>query len=278
MKLFGQKSRLAKIKEGAGFQNAMPRRGRLVVAIGKLLEDPYNERRTFRGMEEMIASVKAHGILEPLTVTAEGENYRILTGHRRFRAAMAAGLTEMEIIVRDPDDALTRRRKSIISNIQREDVAVIELAEALKILLTDDPEMKTQRQLAAEIGKPEQWVSGMLRIPELPSTILEKLRSSEVVVSSETAMRIARAEPGKLQEELAEAALRGESTRKIRQRIAAHKRFVPAKGEKTERTSHESEVCLRETFENCLATVTGPKGEDGRNSMRTALERLLEKL
>ena len=128
MKLPEGKSRLDLVKEGVHSLNNLPKRGRFIVSIHKLIEDPDNERRTFRGMEGLIASVKAHGIVEPITVTPEGEHFRILTGHRRYRAAKAIGLHEIEVIARDPEDALTRRRKSIISNVQREDIGAIEMA------------------------------------------------------------------------------------------------------------------------------------------------------
>ena len=74
MQLPEGKSRLDLVKEGVLSQSTLPKRGRFIVAIHKLLEDPKNERRTFRNMEGLIASVKAHGIIEPITVTAEGES------------------------------------------------------------------------------------------------------------------------------------------------------------------------------------------------------------
>ena len=194
MKLPQGKSRLDLVKEGVLSQSTLPKRGRFIVSIHKLLEDPNNERRTFRGMEGLIASVKAHGIVEPITVTAEGEHFRILTGHRRFRAAKAAGLTEVEVIARDPEDALTRRRKSIVSNVQREDIGAVEMAEALQTMLDEDQTLHTQRELAALIGKPEDWVSAMLRILTLPAKLQEKLGTSQVSVSYDSAMRIARSD------------------------------------------------------------------------------------
>ena len=219
MKLPQGKTRLDLVKEGMLNNAALPKRGRFVVSIHKLLEDPQNERRTFRNMEGLISSVKAHGIIEPITVTAEGESYRILTGHRRFRAAKAAGLTEIEVIAREPDDALTRRRKSIISNVQREDVGAVEMAEALQTLLDEDPAIKTQRQLAAAIGKGEDWVSAMLRILGLPAKLQAKLGTSQVSISYYSAMRIARTEDADFQKELVEAVLKGETVREIRGRI-----------------------------------------------------------
>ena len=131
------KSRLDMVK--AGLIGGLTKRGRLVVSVDRLVEDPRNERKTLRNMEGLIQSVKAFGVIEPITATPEGDGYRILTGHRRARAAKAAGLKEVEIIVRDPDDEMVRRRKSIVSNVQREDVGAIEMAEALQSILTDDP-------------------------------------------------------------------------------------------------------------------------------------------
>ena len=282
MKLPEGKSRLDLVKEGVLSQNTLPKKGRFVVSIHKLLEDPHNERRTFRGMEGLIASVKIHGIVEPITVTAEGENYRILTGHRRFRAAKAAGLTEVEVIAREPEDALTRRRKSIVSNVQREDIGAVELAEALQSLLDEDNALTTQRQLAALIGKSEQWVSDMLSILTLPAIQQEQLRTSEVSVSYDSTMRIARTRDAALQAELIKAALAGESARDIRRRIAERKDAdgtKPAGKKGNGLAGHKALVfTFTESYEGCTAIVRGPDGKETRRHMRTALKRLLKQI
>ena len=280
MKLPEGKSRLDLVKAGINSLNILPKRGRFIVSIHKLLEDPDNERRTFRGMDGLIASVKAHGIVEPITVTPEGEHFRILTGHRRYRAAKAIGLHEIEVIARDPEDALTRRRKSIISNVQREDIGAIEMAEALQTLLDEDKSIATQRQLAALIGKSEPWVSDMLRILTLPAKLQTQLRTSETSVAYDSAMRIARCDDPVLQQELVEATLKGESTREIRRRIA--ERQSPAKGEQGRgaNPTHPATqvVTFSETYEGCTATVRGPEGDHTRRHMRTAIKRLLKTL
>lgn len=278
MKLPEGKSRLDLVKEGVLSQSTLPKRGRFIVSIHKLLEDPNNERQTFRGMDGLIASVKAHGIVEPITVTAEGENYRILTGHRRFRAAKAAGLTEVEIIAREPEDALTRRRKSIVSNVQREDIGSVEMAEALQSLLEEDKSLKTQRQLAALIGKSEQWVSDMLSILTLPANLQEQLRTSEVAVSYDSTMRIARTKDGNVQRELVKAALAGESARDIRRRIAARKTPDSESARGKRGTEQALTFTFSETYEGCTATVRGPEGTSTRRHMRTALKRLLKQI
>ena len=278
MKLPEGKSRLDLVKAGINSLNILPKRGRFIVSIHKLLEDPDNERRTFRGMEGLIASVRAHGIVEPITVTPEGEHFRILTGHRRYRAAKAIGLTEIEVIARDPEDALTRRRKSIISNVQREDIGAIEMAEALQTLLDEDKSIPSQRQLAGLIGKTEQWVSEMLRILTLPAKYQKKLRTSQVSISYYSAMRIARCEPAH-QAELIEATLRGETTREIRGRIAKHKDPAKVKqGRGSVKLPTKLMFTISETYEDCTATVRGPEGDDTRRNMRTAVENLLRRI
>jgi hypothetical protein len=109
MKLPEGKSRLDLVREGLG-TIGLKKRGRMVVSLDRLREDPRNERRTFRNMDGLIASIKGVGLVEPLTVTPEqgsADTYRIVTGHRRFRAAKAAGLSQVEVLIREPDDELT---------------------------------------------------------------------------------------------------------------------------------------------------------------------------
>jgi hypothetical protein len=133
------KSRLQLVREQGArghLRDDVIQRTRLVVSIDRLAEDPNNERKTLNNIEEMVASLKAHGIIEPITVVAlDDGRYQIVTGHRRYRAAKLAGLGQMEILVRQPEDDSRRRIKSLISNIQRESVPPLELALAIKTLL-----------------------------------------------------------------------------------------------------------------------------------------------
>jgi ParB family chromosome partitioning protein len=213
-------SRLSLIKKGYG--GGIAKRGRLVVGVDRLIEDPRNERKTFRNMEGLIASIKAVGLIEPITVTPAphaADTYQIVTGHRRFRAAKSAGLAQVEVIVRDPDDALTRRQKSIVSNVQREDVGPVELAEALQALLDEDERTASQDDLARLIGKDKAWVSGMLRILSLPPQLQRKVGTSQLAISYDTMIRIARLDDTEQQERLIAALLDGATSRQIRQEI-----------------------------------------------------------
>ena len=213
-------SRLDLVKQGK--VQALPFQGeQRNVAIERLIENPQNERKTYRNMDGLIATVKAAGIIEPLIVEpADDDKFLIIVGHRRYRAAQALGLTKAPVIIGDPQANTIRRRKSIISNVQREDVGPIEMAEGLQALLDEDPEITTQRELAAAIGKTETWVSGVLRILKLPAPLQKKLQTSEVSVPYDAAMNIARVEDQKQQEHLVGAVLKGATNREIREKIA----------------------------------------------------------
>lgn len=269
MKLPEGKSRLDLVK--SGLFGGLPKRGRFIVSIDRLLEDPDNERKTFSNMDDMIESVRRHGIIEPITVTPDGENYRILTGHRRFRAAKAVGLPEIEVLVREPDDSINRRFKSLISNIQRENIGAVELAETLRALL-DSGAVATQRELARQVGKSEQWMSGMLRILELPARVQEELRNPIEGFGYEMAQRIAQVGDFQLQEELVTAAKAGESTRSIRHRIDSHRTQQGSSQPKRQRTSLV--IQLSHKHGTCIATVKARREPQAREAMLTALREL----
>jgi ParB family chromosome partitioning protein len=145
-------SRLDLVRSG---QVAVDQRtGRLVVALDRVVEDPRNERKVFRNMEGLVASVRAVGLVESLTVTPLPDGrFQLITGHRRYRAARAVGLAEVEVLVREPEAERVRHRKSLASNIQREAIGPVELAEALQEQLEEDETLGTRAGLAAVIGK-----------------------------------------------------------------------------------------------------------------------------
>lgn len=255
------KTRLDLVREGLT-HSGIQKRGRLIVNISRLREDERNERKTFRNMDGLIASIQAVGLIEPITVTpAEGgeggETYRIITGHRRYRACKAAGLEHVEVLIREPEDERSRRRKSIVSNVQREDVGPVEMAEALQSLMTDDGAIKTQNDLAQAIGKDEAWVSGMLRILSLPTDLQQKVGCTQLSLSYDSMIRIARLHEVSEQRELIDALLDGATQRDIRQRIAARSGKAGASAPKPKRvyhTSHKATIIIQATTSQPLTT------------------------
>ncbi len=256
MKLPEGKTRLDLVREGLANAGPLKKRGRLVVSIDRLLEDPKNERKVFRNLDGLVASIQAVGLVEPITVTPiEGgapDTYQIVTGHRRFRAAKQAGLKQVEVLIREPDDALTRRMKSIVSNVQREDVGPVEMAEALQSLLDEDERVTTQDDLAKMIGKDKTWVSGMLRILTLPSDLQHRVGSTQLSVSYDSMIRIARLERRRIRAPLVEQLLNGATQKEIREEIdrikgkpATAKQGASAKPKRVYHTSYKATIIVQ---------------------------------
>ena len=245
------KSRLQLVREQAArgqLRDDAIQRTRLVVSIDKLAEDPNNERKTLNNIEEMVASVKAHGIIEPITVVAlDDGRYQIVTGHRRYRAAKLAGLGQVEILVRQPEDDHRRRIKSLISNIQRESVPPLELALAIKALIGE--EGLSQHQVAEQLGKSKAWVSAVLRILDLSDGAKEKVGCTQLSLSADALSRIARVDDPELQSQLVDGLLAGTTQGEIRERIRQAdrgQRPKPApKAKRTFRTRHEAVVTVQ---------------------------------
>ena len=272
MKLPEGKSRLDLVRQGLGL-TGLAKRGRLVVSLDRLREDPRNERKSFANMEGLISSVQHHGIIEPITVTPDGDCYRILTGHRRFRAARAARLGEVEVIIREPESKSQRRMKSLISNVQRENLSAIEMAEALQAMLSEDPAIGSQKDLAIRIGKSKQWVSEMLNILTLPFALQDKVRTSGLALSYDSVSKIARLESPADQDSLLDAALNGETSKAIREKT----RNANGRQKTGDRRSVRTER-VQESLDGYTAIVSGPVSPHASHHMVAVVSAILERL
>ncbi|WP_425079462.1 ParB/RepB/Spo0J family partition protein [Ruegeria denitrificans] len=144
------------------------RRPDLKVPIEKLKANPNQPRRTFmpEQLDELAASVKEKGIIQPLIVRATGsDEYEIVAGERRWRAAQMAQLHDIPVIVRDFDDTEVLE-VAIIENIQRADLNAVEEAAGYKQLM--DRFGHTQEKLAEALGKSRSHIANLLRLLSLP--------------------------------------------------------------------------------------------------------------
>ena len=119
-------------------------------------------------LDALAASIKEHGVLQPIVVTKEDGKYKIVAGERRWRASKIAGLDKIPAIIRTLDSQ-NRLELSIIENAQREDLNAIELATAYAKLSNQfnlSPE-----DIAAKVGKSEQTINNTLRLLTLPDDI-----------------------------------------------------------------------------------------------------------
>jgi ParB family chromosome partitioning protein len=124
-------------------------------------------------IDELVASVKEHGILQPIIVRPIGEGfYEIIAGERRWRAAQKAGLHTVPVIIKDIED-LKMFEIALVENIQREDLNPIELAKAYKALI--DQFDLTQEELSTKIGKDRATIANTLRLLSLPASVQKAL-------------------------------------------------------------------------------------------------------
>lgn len=141
------------------------------VAVADIMANPKQPRRHFApdAMAELIASVKAHGVLQPILVRplADGR-YEIIAGERRWRAAQAAGLHEMPALVRELSEG-DAFQLAIIENIQRSDLNALEEARSYRRLMDDFGH--TQAALAEIVGKSRSHVANLLRLLDLPDAV-----------------------------------------------------------------------------------------------------------
>ncbi len=146
------------------------------IPVEDILPGQLQPRRHFsrQGLEELRDSIAEHGVLQPLTVRTRGENFELIAGERRLRAAKMAGLYEVPCIIMDVD-----MEKSgviaLIENIQRRDLDFIEEAEGISQLVRLFG--LSQEEVARALGKSQSAVANKLRILRLGPAVLEKLRS-----------------------------------------------------------------------------------------------------
>jgi ParB family chromosome partitioning protein len=147
------------------------------VAINSISPNPRQPRTHFDpvALEELIASIKEIGILQPPVVrqTTPGK-YELIMGERRFRAAKAAGLKTIPVIIRQtPDNELLR--EALIENIHRSQLNALEEAAAYSQLLTDFN--CTHEELAQKLGRSRPLISNTIRLMNLPTSVQQKLAS-----------------------------------------------------------------------------------------------------
>lgn len=143
------------------------------INVKSIKPNPYQPRKIFdkKAIEELSASVKEHGILQPIILRKVGMTYEIVVGERRYRAAKMAGLSEVPAVIRSLTDEETMEF-AILENLQREDLTPIEEAEAYNNLMENLN--LTQEQLAFRLGKSRSHIANHIRLLSLP----EKIRTT----------------------------------------------------------------------------------------------------
>ena len=151
----------------------------LQVNIDDIIPNRFQPRISFddQGIKELAASIKEHGIIQPLVLRKLGKKYEIIAGERRYKAASLAGLTVVPAVISNIDDNKSAEI-ALVENIQRRDLTPIEEARSYKNLL--DKGYLTQEDLAKKMGLSQPAVANKLRLLNLDDTVQQALLDGKI--------------------------------------------------------------------------------------------------
>jgi len=162
-----------------GYLKSIPQKGIKEIEINKIKLNPYQPRKTFdeNSINELAKSIQKHGLMQPIVVIEDNDEYILVAGERRLRAVKSLGKTTIKAIISDISiDEL--REYALIENIQREDLNPLEIAASLKALI--DEYGVTHEELAKNLGKSRTYISNMIRLLNLPESVKNKLLENKI--------------------------------------------------------------------------------------------------
>ena len=236
------------------------------LAVSAIQPGRYQPRRHFddAALDELAASIKTQGLLQPLVVRAVARGrYELIAGERRWRAAQRAGLTELPALVREVPEQ-TVLALALIENIQREDLSPLEEAQALQRLIEEFG--LTHQQTADAVGRSRAAVSNLLRLLELPAPVRALLDARKLEMGHARALATL---PDKLAVRLAEqAAAEGWSVRDLE--AAARAAQTPSAAPRpAARKARDADLAAleRELSEHLATRVQVRAGRGGRGRL-----------
>jgi len=154
--------------------------GRLI-PIEDITPNPDQPRQALGDLEELTASIREKGVLEPLLVRRVGTRYQIIAGERRYRAAVEAGLGELPCVVRETSDA-EMMELALVENLQRKDLTPFEEADGLYVLV--DKYGYTHEAMAEKLGKSRTTITESLSLASMPEDIRQLCRRADILSKS----------------------------------------------------------------------------------------------
>ena len=150
------------------------------VPLNLVLPNPHQPRQKFddKSLRELAESIREKGIIQPVTIRTRDKGYELIAGERRLRAAKLAGLTEVPAHVLEIEDDVEMVEMALIENIQRENLNVVEEAEAYAMLSRKYKLSHTA--IAKAVGKSRANISNTMRLLKLPAEVIESLRKNEI--------------------------------------------------------------------------------------------------
>lgn len=175
------------------------------VEIGRIRPNPSQPRMHFDedAIAELAASIAERGVLQPVLLRPDGDNFQLVAGERRWRAAQRAQLHTIPAIIRDIDDS-TSAEIALIENIQRQDLNAIEEAEGYRKLI--DQHGHTQDELAKLVHKSRSHIANLLRLLDLPPGVKQLLLQGDISMGHARAVATAE-DPEQLAREIVDQGL-----------------------------------------------------------------------
>ena len=250
------------------------------VSINDIKPNSNQPRKTFdeEKLDELAASIKEHGMIQPIVLRNVDNGYEIVAGERRWRAARKVGIKEVPCIIKELTDE-ENMLLAIIENMQREDLNPIEEAEGISQMI--DTYGLTQEQVSKSVGKSRPYITNALRLLKLPESI--KRYVADGTLTTGHAREIVSAGDIDRQEALAEAAVKeGLSVRQVEKLAKESKNKTKAKARPKQKTADVRRV--ENDLKDALGTkvTLNQKGKKGRIEIefysKEELERLIELL
>lgn len=247
--------------------------------IDQLRPNPDQPRMKFsqESLEELAASIKESGVIQPVVVVPEEDHYRIIVGERRWRAAQLAGLRKIPALIRH----LSREKQleiSLIENLQREDLNPIEIARVYQRMVEELG--LTHEQIASRVGKDRTSVTNYLRLLSLPPQVQNYLMENKITMGH--ARALASLSEAELQVSLAEMIVKRELSVRETERLVK-KWTQGAKAKKVKKISPEL-LAIEEELVRSLGTKVKIEGNGKKGVIKIYyfsledLNRLVEQL
>jgi ParB family chromosome partitioning protein len=222
----------AKLALGRGLKALIPdtphaRAGMAEIPVDRLQPNPHQPRQIFdeTAIEELAASIRRHGILQPLLVSEDGQDrYLIITGERRWRAARRAGLRAVPAVIRERLEDAAQLELALVENLQRRDLTPLEEARAFDALRSSLG--LTQAEIAERVAMDRSTVANALRLLKLPLEIQTLVEQGELSAGHARAL-LAFADDTTRLRWAARAVETGLSVRDLERAAAEHKETVP---------------------------------------------------
>jgi ParB family transcriptional regulator, chromosome partitioning protein len=215
------------------------------ISVTEIRKNPFQPRKDFspQALKELQDSLRSSGLLQPITVrrTREGrEQYELIAGERRLRAATELGWATITAVVKDMDDR-DLLALALVENLQRSDLNPVEEAEGYSQLIADFGH--TQQSVASMVGRDRSTVANMLRILQLPSKVRQMIREGSLS-SGQARPLLALADEGRIIDLAREVISKSLSARDVEQRVrnTSQKSVGPKRGRPQKTDSRPAEI------------------------------------